>query len=370
MILSRLPFHIGPQPYTSNPKGLPNLMDMELAVDDATGLLVQVPNTQLQENLDNAYRLGSLIGTPLAGQQFGTPYAEDFRTFIRRHRPVSGNRALEIGAGAGFLSKLLEDDGWEVDALEPGVGYEALRSKLGVQVVQDFFPSKALPGPYDLIVCFAVLEHIESLPDFLAAIRSHLSESGVFIFGVPDCEDEIRAGDPSILIHEHYSYFSQVSLESTVRKYGFSGPISKSGFGRSLYGAVVDVKGERRSPVGLDGMSHTYWRSVSSYIQELRAFFSDLAAEGDIGVFAAGRGINFLDSEWSMRFFDDNPEWTGLYFPPFECPIENRESLFSRPVNHLVILSRTFGQRISHSLREEGYRGQISLSSDIDSCFE
>lgn len=367
MRLSQIPFHIGPQPLPTNPESIPNLLDMDLRVDPETDLLVQVPNKELRSILDEAYKLGGLIGTPIGGKECGLPYAEDFRTFIHENSASTGRLALEIGAGAGYLSDLLIGDGWDLSALEPGEGYKTHWAELGLQVVQDFFPSPHLTGPFDLIVCFAVLEHIEDLPGFFDAIKSHLTESGVFIFAVPDCEDEISIGDPAILLHEHYSYFTEYSLKATLQKNGLSGVVSKSKFGRSLYGAVRESETKSGRLADATGMSENYLQRMPRFIANVTNFLSDASAKGELGIFAAGRGLNFLDPNLVFRFFDDNSAWTGLYLPPFSCPIENRSSLLLQPVDDVLILSRTFGETILSSLRTEGYRGAITLLSELDS---
>ena len=52
-------------------------------------------------------------------QELGGPYVKDFLKFIKANIEEKAE-ILEIGAGTGYLSKLLMEDGHEVDALEPG----------------------------------------------------------------------------------------------------------------------------------------------------------------------------------------------------------------------------------------------------------
>jgi hypothetical protein len=66
-----------------------------------------------------------------------------------------------------------------------------------------------------------------------------------------------------------------------------------------------------------------------------------------------------LDRTQPFRFFDDDPAQQGKFLPPFQTQITGRESLLSEPVDHLVIMSRTFGRRIRDSLRQQGYQGNI-----------
>jgi len=56
----------------------------------------------------------------------------------------------------------------------------------------------------------------------------------------------------------------------------------------------------------------------------------------------------------SIRFFDDDPRVAGRYYPPFAIPVENRAALIARPTDQVLILSRSFGQRIGESLHAAG----------------
>lgn len=234
MRLTQLPFHIGPTKQAANPGGLPNTYPFKLGFDLNRVMLVQQTNNQLEQVLHEAYEVGQAFGTPLAEDQFGKPYAEDFLSFIQLTKHTS-MRGLEIGAGVGYLTRRLIDLGWNMTSLEPGRGYEPFWLKYGIKVIQEFFPSPSAPGPYNLCAAYGVLEHIPDPLTLLKSIRSHLAPDGVAVFSVPDCTDEIAAGDPSILLHEHISYFDAGSLSRLIRSAGMSVVVKKSGFGRCLY---------------------------------------------------------------------------------------------------------------------------------------
>ena len=67
----------------------------------------------------------------------------------------------------------------------------------------------------------------------------------------------------------------------------------------------------------------------------------------------------------SMRFFDDDNAQQGLYIPPFSSVIESRQDLLDNPVSTVLIMSRTFGDRIRRSLRDQNYRGEILTIEDL-----
>jgi SAM-dependent methyltransferase len=360
MKLNTLPFHIGATDQAINPGGLPNTYPFELVFDSYRGMLVQQTYRELEQVLQDAYAVGQSFGTPLAEDKFGKPYAEDFLSFIQEAQAVP-QRGLEIGAGVGYLTRRLLDLGWDMTSLEPGQGYEPFWLTYGVNVIQEFFPSSLAPGPYQLVCSYGVLEHVPDPLTFLKAIKYHLTPGGKAVISVPDCTDEIRAGDPSILFHEHFNYFDAGSLTRLIELAGMSGSVVKSRFGRCLY-AVVGME----SVDGADGESGLDLELVASYPQRCQNFvrrvrdrLSCMASTGTLGVYCAARGLPLLDPMQAMRFFDDDPAQQGKFLPPFPVPIAGRDDLFTKPVDHLVIMSRTFGERIRDSLCQQGYRGSI-----------
>lgn len=361
MKLDDLPFHIGATEAAGNPAGLPDTWPFSLHFDQQRGAITQQVTPELLEILEQAYRAGQLIGTPLAEDSYGKPYADDFLRFIGQVGLPRGARAIEIGAGVGYLTRRLKDAGLQIVGIEPGRGYAAHWEKNGVEIVNDFFPTPRVTGRFDLICSYAVLEHITEPAKFLKDVRDHLTPEGVAIFSVPDCTDEIAAGDPAILFHEHFSYFDSGSLARLIESAGMHAVVMKSGFGRCLY-AIASLQ-QRPAMQGERGLERAVMASYPErcvrFVARVRDKISDLAAQGTVGVYCAARGLALLDRTQPMRFFDDDPAQQGKFLPPFQMPITSRETLLSAPVDHLVIISRTFGRRIRDSLHQQGYQGSI-----------
>ena len=210
---------------------MPDTFRFCLKVEETrSGLRVKQQGTpQLRELLGKAYRIGFEIGTPLAANPQGQPYAADFLKFIADVCPTTKGRALEIGAGVGYVSHCLALKGWDVTGLEPGGGYKAKWRSLAAKIINEAFPSKLAEGPEGLIVSYAVLEHIEDSVAFLASIRDHLKDNGVLVLSVPDCSVEIANGDPAMLLHEHFHYFTASTLASCLNESRFDARVQLSG---------------------------------------------------------------------------------------------------------------------------------------------
>ena len=95
-------------------------------------------------------------------------------------------RILEIGCGTGHNLSMLGDFG-HVDGLELDDEAAALSEKrLGRKVMRSPLPAlDEVPGDYDLVGAFDVIEHIDDDHAALAAIATKLKSGGKFIMTVP-----------------------------------------------------------------------------------------------------------------------------------------------------------------------------------------
>jgi 2-polyprenyl-3-methyl-5-hydroxy-6-metoxy-1,4-benzoquinol methylase len=352
----RLPFCVGASASPHNPAGLPDTYPLTLEFDDELAQLRVRHTPDLERLLTQAYRLGELMGTPLADTALGIGYVDDFLSFVQAQRPVVG-RALEIGAGAGFLSARLAQLGWQVDTLEPGSGYEEYWKRYGIQVIRDFFPSRAAQGPYDLIVAYAVLEHVEDQRSFLGHVAAHLSRGGMFVLAVPDCTAEIAAGDPAMLLHEHYYYFTLGALRRGLEAAGFRmATMRNAGYGRSLYAAAfVDRDAVAAAATAEElGELQGFGPRCAHYVDAVATRLDRLRADGlSLGVYCPSRALALLPQDMSLRFFDDAPELQGKFYPPFAAAVESRQALLASSTDELWIMSRTFGSRLAAALRPQ-----------------
>jgi SAM-dependent methyltransferase len=357
---------MGPCEAPRNPSGLPDSLPFEYRFDAEIGALIQCATPQLLEVLDKAYRAGQLIGTPLSDTTFGKPYADDFFAFIEEAATPGNSRALEIGAGVGYITHRLMKAGWNATGIEPGKGYASHWKAYGVNIINDFFPSLQVRGLFDLICSYAVLEHIPDPVAFLSLIRSKLSHDGTLVLSVPDCTEEITTGDPSILLHEHFTYFNAETLAKMLWRAGFLADVRKSGYGRCLY-AIAQQRTDRRTAPRREDLEllESYPLRADNFIMRMRGKLSKLADQGSLGIYCPARALCVLEPTLRIRFFDDDHAQQGKYLPPFMVAIEGRSDLFASPVDHLAIMSRTFGKRIRDSLRHQGYPGSIVTLDEI-----
>lgn len=357
-----LPFFYRCQTEPSNAAhGLPDRLSFELEFDPALGLVRQRANLDVERALEICYQQGSEITGMMDDQGIGQQYAQDFLSYIERHEPdFSGKRVLEIGCGTGYLLSLLKARGAEVLGIEPGAQGRDGGRRHGVPVVNGFFPHPEVAGKFDLVIAYAVLEHIPDPVAFMRTIGDSLSENGVAYIAVPDCAPYLRNGDVSCLLHEHWSYFNAGSLTRVVAAAGMQGEVQASGFGGSLYCRITRALRDAHVPAGdltSAALEFDGFRAMAQAATgKMEAF---LREPGSAGIYVPGRMINLLATLdprlcERMRFFDDNPTMTGLYFPGCPVVIENFEALKNAPPARLFIATKSFHAQVAKRIEQAG----------------
>ncbi len=137
--------------------------------------------------------------------------------FLSKHRPLYGNRVLEIGADTGqFLLHLKYAFNCEVYYDELSIEAKAIIEKQGL--LPEFSSLESKPE-LDVIVVRHVLEHIFDLDGFLAYCESLLKPDGCLFIEVPDWShlDENTDG----FNFEHLNQFNSNSLTTLLKRNGF-----------------------------------------------------------------------------------------------------------------------------------------------------
>ena len=195
-------------------------------------------------------------------------------------------------------------------------------------------------------------------------MKSALTPGGTIIFSVPDTEPCQAYGDASMLLHEHWSYFTKHSLHKFMMAVGdFVSHVVYSSFGGSLYGVANRQNISGASLLAEDVMSSSYdearyfVRRMDSLNSRLAKFIGGVRERGkSLAIYVPIRALNSLratsiDSR-HIRFIDDNPALHGTYFPGFKQVVEGRDALVNHPTDEVLIMSHTFGNKIKRSLQK------------------
>lgn len=358
--LGQLPFHLGANDVPSN-DGLPDTLPFALGVREDVGLLVQVPHAGVAALLEEAYSRNFRFGTAMSGESIGSAYADDFLTFLREQvvfdlqHPI---RVLEIGCGTGYLLHRVRELGAEVTGIEPAEYGQEGAARYGLDIRREMFRglSDLASSRFDLILHYAVLEHVEDPVSWLRLQSRYLLPSGAIAFAVPNDREYILHGDISTFCHEHWNYFSPSSLARVVEEAGLRLTyVRHSGYGASIY-AIVRPNGAATHPPEDYDLTTEFGRQIEQFTGAVRRFVDTNRRSGrSLGIYCPGRAINVLHHlqiGGGFRFFDDDPNIHGKFLPPCTVPVEPRSALLDDPVDDLLIMSLTFGQKLREELRQ------------------
>ncbi len=135
---------------------------------------------------------------------------------------LRGNRVLELGCGAGSLTYLLRQAGFDATGLELGpAAVELARRRFGVEVHRGPLETLADQGPYDAIVAVDVLEHLPDPSATTALCARRLTAGGLLFLQTP-CYRQQGPDWQMLLPEEHLHLFTETSVERLLREAGFA----------------------------------------------------------------------------------------------------------------------------------------------------
>lgn len=355
-----LPFYWQPLIEPARNK-FPEKMPFTLYCDPSWQLLRQKANVSVGAHLHSAYAAGSEISGLMDEQGIGRKYADDFLVFIKEIFPdtkLRGKEILEIGCGTGYLLSQLEKHGNSVLGLEPG--FDRI-GKYHVPVQREFFPAAGIAQrTFDLVIGYGLLEHLPDPGQFLQQVKKQLGRQGILLLAVPDCEKQIKNGDISMLLHEHYSYFTSHSLRWVLVRSGFNIlALHQAGFGGCLYAAVIpSAKRQADATPACSIAEAGYLTNLRKSLAVLRNFLWQYKKK-TIAVYVPLRALNALyllkddvkKAGIKLRFIDDSPHLWGKYLPGFKIRVVNEEELQADQPELVMVYSYTFGQAIAARLK-------------------
>ena len=370
--LGTLPFYYKPLETSHNIKDIPDGMNM--CLEYKGGFIRQVYNDEVEKTLNLAYEYGSDLSGLMDEDGIGKKYADDFFDYINRKIvDLNGKEILEIGCGTGYLLSRLYRAGGDCIGIEPGANAVIGKEKYNLNIIHDFFSPSYFDKQYDLIIFHCVLEHIYDTLHFLNDVKTLLKDEGRILLAVPDCETYIKLGDVSMLIHEHWNYFTVDSLNKYMLSQGLSGEYEKSEYSGAIFACL-----KKSFSIESNETLSDYNNVLSEYMNKVeknknnfvRNIDKMMSQNKSIGIYVPGRIINF----WSMcyksfssgiRFFDDNDRLYQTYYPGINIAIENFDDFKSNPTDIMIIASITFGEVIKAKIVDSGRPCKIYLLEEL-----
>jgi len=174
--------------------------------------------------------------------------------------PDQHKRLLDFGCGYGALLRILGSKNIETTGFEPSDERRAIAAKFANSVFSDL-KSVGTTGPYDIVICTEVLEHVPNPSETIQTLRSLTARGGLLCVTVPlchpgyvaNCFNEYEDGVPLPRVinpWEHLNYFSAESLRTIISQGGFE-VISDFGRSRPAFASALSTGDRERSSSAL-----------------------------------------------------------------------------------------------------------------------
>jgi dolichol-phosphate mannosyltransferase len=187
--------------------------------------LSQVPHSEQAADLEQLYAdvvdQTYLDNLPAKKKTFAHAYER-----LQRFLPKPG-RLLEVGSYCGLFLQEASARGWTVQGIEPSRwASDYAKSATGLDIVRGSFEDVApsLPGGFDVVVSWDVLEHVRDPRRFLETAHSLLRPGGILALSTIDIDSRfarLMGRRWPWIMEMHLYYFGAGSLERMFRDAGF-----------------------------------------------------------------------------------------------------------------------------------------------------
>lgn len=325
-------------------------------------LLVQLPEVISPDEIFSDYAYFS---------SYSDSWIEHGRNFasesLTRWGLTADSLVVEVASNDGYLLKHFVERGVRVLGVEPAANVAEVAMAAGIPTVVEFFGEDLADklvtdmGPADLLVANNVIAHVPDLSDFVAGLRTMLAPGGTLSVEFPHLLRLIEDVQFDTIYHEHFSYFSLLSMERALGLHGLRvhDVEQLSTHGGSLRVLACQADDERKDAPRLEEMRRMERAArldrVETYAafadkpprcrDDLRAFLAQARDSGlhvaAYGAAAKGNtllnycGVTAADIAYVV---DRNPHKQSRLLPGSRIPIRPPETIVQSKPDVLLIL--------------------------------
>jgi len=301
-------------------------------------------------------------------------------TMIGRLGLDERSRVIELGSNDGYLLQYFVERHVPVLGIDPAHNLAAFARERGVTTLEAFFGATlardlvASGQQSDLIVANNVLAQAPNLHDFFEGVRLLLGSRGTFSVEVPHLLRLIEGNQFDTIYHEHFSYFSLLSLEPLLASHGLvvfdveelpthGGSLRlfvrhEADSTRAITGRVQELRTRERT-AGLTTLEFydAFRNRVHETKHRLLQCLIDLKRNGHaiVGYGAPGKAntlLNYCGIRTDILEFtvDLNPHKQGLFTPGTHIPILHPNAIAETRPSHILILPWNLREEIMQQL--------------------
>jgi SAM-dependent methyltransferase len=318
---------------------------------------------------------------------YSTSWVEHARQYCEmiqaRLKLDQNSQIYEIASNDGYLLQHFVRLGIPVTGIEPAANVAAAAREKNVPTIVEFF-GVALARRLisegkraDLIIGNNVLAQVPDLNDFVGGMALLLSSNGVITLEFPHLERLIDENQFDTIYHEHFSYFSFVTIDRLAKQHDLRlfdvEHLTTHGGSLRVYlcraaadyapSSAVDALLTHEKQRGFNDIS-TYTRfspKVHRTKRQLLSFLIELKEKGAkvCGYGAPGKGNTFLNYcgigiDFLDFTVDRNPYKHGLFTPGMHIPIRPVSAIDEARPDYLLVLPWNLRKEIVEQMRHVG----------------
>ncbi|HXB16071.1 MAG TPA: class I SAM-dependent methyltransferase [Solirubrobacteraceae bacterium] len=291
-------------------------------------------------------------------------YAEQM---IERLGLGPASHVVEIASNDGYLLQFFHERQIPVLGIEPAANVAKVALQKGIPTLVEFFGvttagSLAEESAADLLLGNNVLAHVPDLNDFVAGMKLLLKPGGVITMEFPHLMRLIEENQWDTIYHEHFSYFSFVTVSRVFEAHGLRlfdvEELPTHGGSLRIYAAHADdgekaetpaakELRERERAAGYESLDTYlgYGRRVQEDKRQILDFLIALKRDGlrVVGYGAPAKGNTLLNycgvgPDFIDYTCDLNPHKQGHFLPGSHIPIRSPEQIREDRPDVVVIL--------------------------------
>lgn len=290
------------------------------------------------------------------------------------------NLVVELASNDGYLLQHFLPLGVPVLGIEPAVNVAKVAIDKGIPTRVEFFGvqlAKALVAEgkrADLIAGNNVLAQVPDLNDFVAGMARLLKPEGVITLEFPHLERLIAENQFDTIYHEHFSYFSLITIERLAARHRLKlidvEELPTHGGSLRVYLAhaasmrpvsqTVPALLARERGLGFEDLATyaSFGEQVKRTKRKLLSFLIQAKDQGKVicGYGAPGKGNTLLNycgigTDFLEFTVDRNPYKHSRFTPGMHIPIHGVEAIDARKPDYLLILPWNLKDEIIQQMR-------------------
>ena len=338
--------------------------------------LVQLEEIESPENIFQNYSYFSSYSSTWL------KHCQDYvNEMVSRFDLTSNSQVVEIASNDGGLLNFFKEKEIPVLGIEPAKNIANKAEAIGVPTISRFFNSQlaqelvSSKKQADLLIGNNVLAHVPNLNEFVSSLKMILKSNGVITLEFPSLLELIEKNQFDTIYHEHYSYFSYLTLEKIFNHHGLNlfdvEELKTHGGSFRIYvqhqknsdnrvsESISRIK-LREKKYGLDKLDsyHNFSKKVEIIKYQLRQFLTKAKksgksivaygapAKGNTLLNYCGIGVDLIDYT-----VDLNPHKQGRFLPGTHIPIFHPEKIKTTKPDYLLILPWNIKDEIMEQMK-------------------